>query len=378
MPNVPPMGLWGRAADLGVGPPTPMVEGVATLVGETTPRQLLELWVGDAAGVPKLVWAKTPVGPATATATVQSYYGYVTIAWVNPALMARDRYEIKRADGSIAGYALPGDTSFVDLNARSLNGPYTVTALLEAVRALAPAVTNALTLYDSPGSVTATYYPSYLPSLEQVSLAWTTPSYGRPRGYSLYRSINGGASWSWMTDVGSGALNYTDYNMIRGEINTYLVNPFIADYGGGRAGAVAVQIDPPTCVPNPATGMACSGGPVVTYPPFGTSTGVYDPGGGCGGTTYADYDGNMARVDWGAPAGDVGGYVLEAYDVPARPAWTVIAYPPANATCWIYLGAAGGGIYPGQDVYFRITALAANPSAGNSAAVDVSGPTHGR
>lgn len=378
MPNIPPLGLWGKPDGPSGGAPSAAVDLVASLPGATTPRNVLEVWCGDAGGVPRLVWARTPVGPSSATAAVTAYNGYVTISWTNPTPMARDRYEIKRTDGSIAGYALASDTSFVDLNPKSLNGPYTVTALLESVRALTPAVTNALTLYDSPGSVSATYYPNYVPSLEQVSLSWTAPSYGRPRGYSLYRSINGGASWSWMTDVGSAALSFIDNGMIRGEVNTYLVNPFLADYGGGRAAAVAVQIDPPTCVPNPATGMACSGGPVVTYPPFGTSTGVYDPGGGCGGTTYADYNGNMARVEWGAPAGDVGGYVLEAYDAPARPAWTVIAYPPANATCWIYLGAAGGGIYPGQDVYFRITALAANPAAGNSAAVDVSGPTHGR
>lgn len=277
MPNVPPMGVFG------VGPgaaaaPTEAVDAVATLPGETAPRNVLEIWAtAPGSTVPKLVWSRTPGVPASPLTQAYSA-GAVTVTWVAPTITKQDGYDIKRPDGTLAGSAAQGATSFVDSAPRPLNGAYTVTAKLGGLSGT-PTATPTLNLAASAASVTAVWNGT-----SAVNVGWAHPAYGAPHNYGVYRNgvllaTLAGTSTSWV-----------DAGPPRGTQPTYVVVPVLSGVNGGNAGSATVSV--PAAAP--------------------TSVGLSSP------------SVDTLRLVWAAPAGTVTGYEVQRYVSSTGP-WTAWA-----------------------------------------------------
>lgn len=234
MPNVPPRSLSGRSIDLGEGAATDAIDVVATLIGETTPRLALEVWAGDAAGVPQLVWARNTDGPAAATMTYLSgtpaSAGKVRVSWTPLSPLRSDSYQIKRPDGSVAGTATQFATSFDDTAPRPLNGPYVLIALLAGVPDASPASTNTVNMSTGPASMlTPINGGSYW------RLQWTAPAWGKPHQYRVYR--NG----VLVTTLDGGTLSYDDTGWTPGVSSVYQVFAVESGVQGGGSGTATVN-----------------------------------------------------------------------------------------------------------------------------------------
>lgn len=183
MPNIAPNGVWGRGQGTS-GLPTPMIEGVATLPGETTARQVIEVWVGRPDGTPVIVWSLTAGSPASATASYTPTA--VTVSWVPSTPLIADSYNVRRPDGSLVANVPPGATSFVDESPLPLSGPYRVFGVLAGVQSSFGTPTNTLDLRLQPASVTADVINGGATD-QSVTLSWTQPTLGRPDGWQVFR-----------------------------------------------------------------------------------------------------------------------------------------------------------------------------------------------
>lgn len=254
MPNVPPKGAWGRP-DIGLGAATELVDSVATIIGETTPRNVLEIWVGDDTGVPVLVWVRVPDGPASATvgyvAGTPAALGKAAVSWVPLSPLRSDSYRVDRPDGSVVGTAAQGAVGLDDTAPRPLNGTYKVYSLLAGLVDATPAVTSAINLTQNPASFTAALVDNR-PSGGAIynHLVWTAPGYGKPHQYQIWR--NG----VFYVTVSGDTTSYDDTGMIMGSTMSYTVYPVLSGIKNatGLTAAVAVPTDPPTSVvlSNPA------------------------------------------------------------------------------------------------------------------------------
>lgn len=218
MPNVPGKGVWGRPDGAGIGAPTEMVEGVATLPATTAPLGITQVWIGGPTGTPVLVWSAVATPPTGASAAF-SAPTQVTVSWVPASILAADSYLIKRPDGSTAGTAVGGSTtSFIDPDPRPLTGSYTVTAQLGSVSA-APVATNSLNLAAQTQSLAATNGLT-----NRVDLTWAHPTYGQPDLYLVYRDgvylgPLGGNVTAWNdTSIGAGAYTYSIVAQLSGQV----------------------------------------------------------------------------------------------------------------------------------------------------------------
>lgn len=239
MPNVPPLGVWGRV-DNGIGTPTEMVDGVATLVGETTPRNVLEVWCGDSAGVPRLVWVRSVDGPSSVSAVytgaTPAKEGKVTVSWVPSSPLRSDSYQVLRADGSLVGVASQFQTSMVDTGPRPVAGGYRVAGVLAGVVDATPTVSASLNLTTGPPTL------SSLDGGELLRLSWTVPTWGKPHGYQVYR--DGGLYVS----VDGSTTTYDDYGFVPGQTHTYQVFAVLSGVRGGGSPTHTVSFIPPVPV----------------------------------------------------------------------------------------------------------------------------------
>lgn len=243
MPNIPPYGAFGRV-DAGGGAPTAVIDAVATQIGETAPRNVLEIWVADAAGAKKLVWTRTPDGPTSASiayvAATPAANGLVRVTITPLADLKSDSYQIKRPDGSVAGTTSQSATTFDDVAPLPLSGTYTVTALLAGLTDATPVATNSLNLSTAPGALTL----SQLTGPTRIHLVWSAPSWGKPHQYQIYK--NG----SFYTTVSGDVTSYDDTGVIYGATTSYTVYPVLSGVRGanGSTNSTAVAQDPPTSV----------------------------------------------------------------------------------------------------------------------------------
>lgn len=280
MPNIAPLGLWGEPDGTG-GAPSAVVDLVATLPGETTPRNALEVWCGDAAGVPRLVWARLADSPTSATATYVSgspaANGKVTIAWVPQSPVRADSYLVKRADGSVVGTATQSAGSIDDLAPRPITGAYTVAGVLAGVADTSPTSTNSLSL----GLTVATYVAELWPTpVSHPYLHWTQPTWGKPHEYQLFRD---GALY---VTLDGAALSYDDLGHNPGAAQIYEVFPVLAGVAGTGSGATAL----------------------ATVPLAPISVSLSSPG----------YD--LIRLNFYYPGGSIARYEVQRYD-DAAPGW---------------------------------------------------------
>lgn len=254
MPNIPPRGAFGRAAG-SAGVPTEVLDVVATIIGETTPRNCLEIWASDASGVKALVWARTPDGPASASLSYVSgtpaANGLVRVAITPSSPLRSDSYQIKRSDGSVAGTATQNATTFDDTAPLPVSGTYTVTAMLAGLVDASPTVTGSLNLTGAPASGSATLVDNRGSGGSMyVHLAWTAPAWGKPHQYQIWR--NG----SLYTTVSGDLLTYDDSGVLQGSTMSYNIYPVLSGVLGPnpRAVSTAVGQDAPTGVAlsNPA------------------------------------------------------------------------------------------------------------------------------
>lgn len=249
MPNVPPMGAFGLGPVAAPAAPTEAVDAVATLVAETTPRNVLEIWASDAAGVLKLVWVRVPDGPASATvgyvAATPAAGGKAAVSWVPLVPLRSDSYRVDRPDGSVVGTATQGATALDDTAPRPLNGAYKVYARLASLVDATPAVTSVINLTMVPATFTAALVDNR-PSGGGIynHLVWTAPGYGKPHQYQIFKN---GALY---TTVSGDTTVYDDAGMIMGATSNYVVYPVLSGIKNatGAAASVAVPQDPPTGV----------------------------------------------------------------------------------------------------------------------------------
>lgn len=240
MPNVPPKGLFGRVAP-GQGAGLAAVDLVATLVGETTPRNVLEVWGAGADRVPILVWARAAESPSVAPVISYSQGTFdVTVNWTALDPLRSDGYEIRRPDGSLAGTATQFDTEFVDTATRALTGSYTVAGVLGGVVDGTPASSNSLSLAAAPASASGTWDNGG----QYVALTWAQPSYGQPEAFHIYR--NGAYIW----EVPGYQLGFFDGDAPRGTQPTYTIYAVLSGtLGAGRTtAAVNVPAYPPNSI----------------------------------------------------------------------------------------------------------------------------------
>lgn len=181
MPNLLPLGVWGRVGP-DVGPALEMVQGWATAVGTTVPTEVLEVWAASASGVPVLVWSRDASAPTGVAASYSGTTQAVTVTWTLPTPNKATSFEIKRADGSVAGTVDGALSTFVDVDPRALTGTYSVVGVINTTRS-SSASSNSLSLANPPQSMAQTWDSV----ARGPSLSWAAPTYGRPDFYNVYR-----------------------------------------------------------------------------------------------------------------------------------------------------------------------------------------------
>lgn len=233
MPNIPPQGAY---ALLGVRA-APVDEARATLTATNVVREVVEIWASDPAGVKKLVWVARPETPATATATyvaaTPASAGHVHVAWTPLVPLRSDSYAISRPNGILAGHAAQGASSFDDPAPVPLNGQYRLTAQLETLSDVTPALAS-LNLSIGPTS----FAVSITGGGGGGDLTWGHPTWGRPHQYQVWRD---GAPY---VTLDGAVLSYQDANPTRGATHAYQVFAVLSGVVGGGSSVVNVAFTP--------------------------------------------------------------------------------------------------------------------------------------
>lgn len=250
-----------------------MVDGRGSVAGGV-PTQVLEVWVGDALGVPRLVWVNVTEGPGAAVDFIRPNAHLSFTVAPNPP--RADFYEIRRPDGSIAGTAPIGATSFDDTAPRPLNGKYKIYANTATYTDVSPGSSGTL-LWDVPPTTPGSTFNA---GPGTMTLTWAQPGYGDPHQYNIYRA------GVFQATVDGLLHTWTDPAPLRGTSTNYQVYAVLS--GIQNTNALTITALTPAL---PPTGLA------VSYPgPAGTRRLSYSaPSGGWTGWTIK-YDSFLCGI----------------------------------------------------------------------------------
>lgn len=328
MPNIPPMGAYGAPAGPSPGAATAVVDAVATLVGETTPRLVLEIWAAAADGVPKLVWVRSGAGPTSVAVSYVSASppagGHVHVTWVPLNPLKSDSYDVRRPDGSLVATVGQSVTVLDDPSPLPLNGGYSVSSKLGGLLGQSVA-SSALNLATAPTSFAAVLWSAPTP---HPYISWQPPAWGTPHQYQLWRD-----GVLFVTLPGT-TLAYDDFAFVPGAVHAYQVFAVLSGVKGGGTSVINVS-NPPNAPAN-----------VSLSTPVGDTLRLYFETGG----------------------GTVTNFEVQRYHDPATAwvAFTTLPYATSYNVDWVPQGS--GGLPDGASGYMRVRA---NAPGGSSAWVQV-------